>query len=58
MAMQSVDRSRYLETFNDVLSMSDRTDQYSDRLHEFIKFRKDNFHETYWIGKTSGEQQQ
>jgi hypothetical protein len=29
MAMQSIDRSRYLETFKDVLSMTNRTDQYS-----------------------------
>ena len=58
MAMQSVDRSRYLETFNDVLAMTNQTDQYSDRILKFMKFRRDNFHETYWIGKLPEEQQQ
>jgi hypothetical protein len=53
MAMQSVDRSRYLETFNDVLAMTNQTEQYSDRILKFMNFRRDNFHETYWIGKTT-----
>ncbi|AGI67245.1 hypothetical protein OAN307_c15720 [Octadecabacter antarcticus 307] len=56
MNMQHQDRDLYLDAFTNVLSMSDQTDQYQDRLRKFMKYRKDNFHETYWIGKLPVEQ--
>jgi hypothetical protein len=56
--MQLVDKDLNMEPFNKFIAMSDRTDQYSDRILKFMKFRRDNFHETYWIGKLPEEQQQ
>jgi hypothetical protein len=56
MNMKRIDNDLNMEPFNKFIAMSDRTDQYSDRILKFMKFRRDNFHETYWIGKTPGEQ--
>lgn len=50
MAMQSVDRDRYIDTFKDVLAMTNKTDQYSQRIIRFMKYRTNNFQDTYWIG--------
>jgi hypothetical protein len=51
MAMQSVDRDRYIDTFKDVLAMNNKSDQYSDRIIRFMKYRTNNYQDTYWIGK-------
>jgi hypothetical protein len=48
MAMQSVDRD--IDTFKDVLAMTNKTDQYSDRIIRFMNYRTNNFQHTYWIG--------
>jgi hypothetical protein len=50
MAMQSVDRDRYIDTFKDVLAMTNKTDQYSNRIIRFMKYRTNNYQDTYWIG--------
>ena len=50
MAMQSVDRDRDRDTFKDVLAMTNKSDQYSDRIIRFMNYRTNNFQHTYWIG--------
>jgi hypothetical protein len=50
MAMQSIDRNRYLNTFKEVLAMTNKTDQYSKRIVRFMNYRTNNFQHTYWIG--------
>lgn len=48
--MSKYDRDRYLDTYSEVLSIKDKTPQYEERLLRFMKYRSENYNNTYWIG--------
>lgn len=50
MSIQSLDRDGYIDSFKDVLAMTNKTDQYSNRIIRFMKYRANNFQDTYWMG--------
>jgi hypothetical protein len=39
----------HIDTFKEVLSMSEKTKQYEDRLSEFMSYRKKHYSDTYWL---------
>lgn len=48
--MSKSDRDRYLGTYSEVLAIKDRTPQYDERLLRFMKYRSQNYNDTYWMG--------
>ena len=48
--MSKYDRDRYLDTYSEVLSIKNKTPQYEEKLLRFMKYRSENYNNTYWIG--------
>ena len=49
MRMQKEDRDRFLNTFKDILTLKDKTPEYEERLLRFVKYRKSQYDDTYWL---------
>lgn len=53
MRMPTLEKYDHIKNHNHLLSINDTSGQYAQRLVRFMKYRRNNFPDTYWMGNFS-----